>query len=77
MKDPDSPSVRERRLARELREARIGAQLAGTAVASATGWSTRRSRGSKPAGSGSVQPISIDSSSCTAFPRSRRSTSDG
>jgi transcriptional regulator with XRE-family HTH domain len=42
MKDPDSPSVRERRLARELREARIGAQLAGTAVASATGWSTSK-----------------------------------
>jgi transcriptional regulator with XRE-family HTH domain len=42
MMELDSPSVRERRLARELREARIGAQLAGTAVANATGWSTSK-----------------------------------
>jgi len=42
MTELDSPSVRERRLARELREARICAQLAGTAVANATGWSTSK-----------------------------------
>ncbi|MET0866023.1 MAG: helix-turn-helix transcriptional regulator [Nakamurella sp.] len=42
MTELDSPSVRERRLARELREARIAAQLAGTAVAGATGWSTSK-----------------------------------
>ena len=34
--------MRERRLARELREARIGAQLAGNAVANALGWSTSK-----------------------------------
>ncbi len=42
MTELDSPSVRERRLAKELRDARIGAQLAGTAVAKATGWSTSK-----------------------------------
>lgn len=39
---PDSPSVRERRLARELREARIGAQLPGSEVAHALGWSASK-----------------------------------
>ena len=39
---PDSPSVRERRLARELREARVGAQLAGSEVARLLGWSASK-----------------------------------
>ena len=38
----DSPSVRERRLARELREVRIGAQMPGNAVAEALGWSASK-----------------------------------
>jgi transcriptional regulator with XRE-family HTH domain len=42
MTEADSPSVRERRLARELREARVGAQLAGNAVANLTGWSASK-----------------------------------
>lgn len=39
---PESPSVRERKLARELREARRTAQLAGNQVAEALGWSTSK-----------------------------------
>jgi len=39
---PDSPSVRERRLARELREARVGAQLPGSEVARMLGWSASK-----------------------------------
>jgi transcriptional regulator with XRE-family HTH domain len=42
MTEADSPSVRERRLARELREARVGAQLAGNEVANLTGWSASK-----------------------------------
>jgi transcriptional regulator with XRE-family HTH domain len=42
MNQPDSPSVRERRLARELRESRLGAQLAGNEVAARLGWSTSK-----------------------------------
>jgi transcriptional regulator with XRE-family HTH domain len=42
MTQPDTPSVRERRLARELRTARIGAQLAGNAVAQTLGWSASK-----------------------------------
>lgn len=39
MTEAASPSVRERRLARELREARIGAQLTGDHAARELGWS--------------------------------------
>jgi Domain of unknown function (DUF5753)/Helix-turn-helix domain len=39
---PESPSVRDRRLARELRSARVGAELAGNAVAHALGWSASK-----------------------------------
>src|SRR5664279_294877 len=42
MNQPDSPSVRERRLARELREARVGAQIAGRDVARMLGWSASK-----------------------------------
>jgi transcriptional regulator with XRE-family HTH domain len=42
MAEPDSPSVRERRLARELREARVGAQLPGNQVATLLGWSASK-----------------------------------
>jgi len=42
MTEPDSPSVRERRLARELREARVGAQLPGNQVATLMGWSASK-----------------------------------
>ena len=42
MTQNDSPSVRERRLARELREVRIGAGLPGSAVASKLGWSASK-----------------------------------
>ena len=42
MNQPDSPSVRERRLARELREARVGAQIAGRDVARLLGWSASK-----------------------------------
>ena len=42
MTTPDSPSVRERRLARELRTARIGTQLAGNEVATVLGWSASK-----------------------------------
>ena len=38
----DPPSVRERRLAGELRRARIAAELNGRQVAAATGWSTSK-----------------------------------
>lgn len=38
----DSPSIRERKLARELRDARVTAQLAGNQVASALGWSASK-----------------------------------
>ena len=36
---PDTPSIRERQLARELREARVGAQLQGSEAARILGWS--------------------------------------
>jgi Helix-turn-helix domain len=39
---PDSPSVRERQLARELREARVGAQLPGSETARVLGWSASK-----------------------------------
>jgi transcriptional regulator with XRE-family HTH domain len=39
---PDTPSVRERQLARELREARIGAQLPGSETARILGWSASK-----------------------------------
>ena len=39
---PDSPSVRERQLARELREARVGAQLPGSETARILGWSASK-----------------------------------
>ena len=42
MSSVDSPSVRERRLARDLREVRIGAEMAGNAVAEALGWSASK-----------------------------------
>jgi len=42
MTEPDSPSVRERRLARELREARVGTQLPGNQVATLLGWSASK-----------------------------------
>ena len=42
MSSIDSPSVRERRLARDLREVRIGAEMAGNAVADALGWSASK-----------------------------------
>src|SRR5664279_1038507 len=42
MTRPDSPSVRERRLAHELREARVGAQLSGKEVARVLGWSASK-----------------------------------
>lgn len=42
MTQPDSPSVRERRLARELRESRVGSQLPGKAVAQLLGWSASK-----------------------------------
>lgn len=38
----ESPSVRERRLAKELRELRIGAGLPGSAVAGKLGWSASK-----------------------------------
>ena len=39
---PDAPSVRERQLARELREARVGAQLPGSDAARILGWSASK-----------------------------------
>ena len=42
MTDPVPPSVRERRLARELREARLGAQLTGDRAARDLGWSASK-----------------------------------
>jgi transcriptional regulator with XRE-family HTH domain len=42
MNQTESPSVRERRLARELRDARVGSQLPGNAVAQRMGWSTSK-----------------------------------
>jgi transcriptional regulator with XRE-family HTH domain len=39
---PDAPSVRERQLARELREARVGAQLTGNDAARILGWSASK-----------------------------------
>jgi transcriptional regulator with XRE-family HTH domain len=39
---PDTPSVRERQLARELREARVGAQLPGSETARILGWSASK-----------------------------------
>ena len=39
---PDTPSVRERQLARELREARVGAQLPGSEAARILGWSASK-----------------------------------
>jgi transcriptional regulator with XRE-family HTH domain len=42
MSQQEAPSVRERRLARELREARLGAQLPGIEVATALGWSASK-----------------------------------
>ncbi len=42
MTDPVPPSVRERRLARELREARVGAQLTGDRAARDLGWSASK-----------------------------------
>ena len=42
MSQQESPSVRERRLARELRDARLGASLAGVEVAAALGWSASK-----------------------------------
>ncbi|WP_111768566.1 helix-turn-helix domain-containing protein [Nakamurella deserti] len=42
MTDPVPPSVRERRLARELREARVGAQLTGDRAARELGWSASK-----------------------------------
>lgn len=42
MSDPVPASVRERRLARELREARVGAQLTGDRAARELGWSASK-----------------------------------
>lgn len=42
MSQQEAPSVRERRLARELREARLGAQLPGIEVATALAWSASK-----------------------------------
>jgi transcriptional regulator with XRE-family HTH domain len=42
MTQPDTPSVRERQLARELRQARVGAQLPGSETARILGWSTSK-----------------------------------
>ena len=39
---PDTPSVRERQLARELRDARVGAQLQGGEAARILGWSASK-----------------------------------
>jgi len=39
---PDSPSVRERRLAKELRQARVAAQLPASEVAQRLGWSASK-----------------------------------
>jgi transcriptional regulator with XRE-family HTH domain len=42
MSQQESPSVRERRMARELRDARLGAGLAGVEVATTLGWSASK-----------------------------------
>ena len=42
MTQAESPSVRERRLARELREMRIGTQMPGSEVARILGWSASK-----------------------------------
>ena len=42
MSQQESPSVRERRLARELRDARLGAGLSGVDVATTLGWSASK-----------------------------------